>query len=534
MGLCEADPNCTSPDDGIFLFLGDPDIAGVGVIIAFMLSAWLAFACVLVPCVKQYLASLKPRNSEPRTLEIRSNEVYQELVLSLSDSQLITGTSIMLVGFTKTCTITQYHFYIATLLAQTSFTTHQSTFIIISDYVQSKSWTSIPRVIWITALTFMLLLAQLITSNNLFLEDGGWGLSIRCIWNNFVGNYTLPNIGWWVSIVIGDLWGYLDIIGCLVHRDITRPIVTRILSLFRVPVLYLGYVLDSPAYIYFKITDRTMKTEGWRSAILRGLGFTFLSIFAILFSLRRFLLSDAFNLIRVCCMLTYTTSEIFNTRNDATENGLTSNEDEWGYGQQTAILLLGLPLLSLFDTYQKIHKKSRERSEKSLTIQPSQTSLHQIADGLNSSISNRPCSSLNMIENAAEISDSRDGSPELKDRDTVEALRSGTSRNSFVGQTFSRESLPPVDSAQATAFRSFTGPPGHSFSRRTTGKSASKPSAEIIHPIARTGSLHIQMPSSEPSQTSVSGQQVNTRNQASRAKYTKLENMLVRNIYFKV
>jgi proteasome lid subunit RPN8/RPN11 len=56
----------------------------------------------------------------------------------LSDQQLITGASILIIGYMKHCTITQYHFYIVSLLGWISFTTHQPTVTILQKYLIAR------------------------------------------------------------------------------------------------------------------------------------------------------------------------------------------------------------------------------------------------------------------------------------------------------------------------------------------------------------------------------------------------------------
>jgi hypothetical protein len=73
-------------------------------------------------------------------------EAVQKIVLSVSDQQLITELLILTVGFMKHSTITQYHFYIFYLLGLASFTVHQSTVIILQEYLSENTAMAIWKV----------------------------------------------------------------------------------------------------------------------------------------------------------------------------------------------------------------------------------------------------------------------------------------------------------------------------------------------------------------------------------------------------
>ena len=352
MALCTDAPNCTMPMHGSVPFPGDPDIAGIGVIIAFVLTSWLSFACVFIPCLAHYIFSLIRPNDPRRDLELSFPKTFQNLVLSLSDSQLVSGAAIIIVGFIRHCTMDQYHFYIVSLLAQLSFTTHQSTFIVIRDYLHSKTSTSWVRLGWVTVLTALVLLAELLTSQLDFLLDGGYGLSIQCNWNRILdpSSYTVPLMGWYVLFCIDVFWGYIDILNCLVLPELTTRLFAPVANGFSKINKLFRRVLDFPGYFHIYTTEMAARIS-WvpGKCLFRFLSFLSLVLYGLVLSLVRFLVSDACDVIRVFCLLVWATAELFFTRDLAIDNGLTSSEEGWGFGQQMAVLLFGLPLLAVFD-----------------------------------------------------------------------------------------------------------------------------------------------------------------------------------------
>jgi hypothetical protein len=84
-----------------------------------------------------------------------SSDAIQQVVLVLSDQQLITGASILIIGYMKHCTITQYHFYIVSLLGWISFATHQPTAMILQKYLIARPSMRHWRAIWMFGLFSM-------------------------------------------------------------------------------------------------------------------------------------------------------------------------------------------------------------------------------------------------------------------------------------------------------------------------------------------------------------------------------------------
>ena len=108
------------------------------------------------------------RNTSTTTEPVTRNAL-QKVALMFSDQQLVTGIAVLVVGFVKHCTITQYHFFAVSLLAWMSFTTHQSTVMILQRYLIENPAMRLWRVTWMVSLFVLVVAAQVINLHDDFL-----------------------------------------------------------------------------------------------------------------------------------------------------------------------------------------------------------------------------------------------------------------------------------------------------------------------------------------------------------------------------
>ncbi|ERF73172.1 hypothetical protein EPUS_03013 [Endocarpon pusillum Z07020] len=95
----------------------DADIAGVGVISAFVAAAGLAMIAAFVYSI---LDNIHPRPN-------RWCEIIEQLIYGLSDQQLVTGLAVLTAGFVRWNTVLTYHLEIVTDLGFISSNTHLAT-----------------------------------------------------------------------------------------------------------------------------------------------------------------------------------------------------------------------------------------------------------------------------------------------------------------------------------------------------------------------------------------------------------------------
>ena len=80
----------------------------------------------------------------------------QRFMLALSDQQIVTGLAIFIIGFSKHCELSSYHFIVIMALGWFSFTTHLSTLTVLQGYLVHRPGQKLFRLGGIVA-TFLLL-----------------------------------------------------------------------------------------------------------------------------------------------------------------------------------------------------------------------------------------------------------------------------------------------------------------------------------------------------------------------------------------
>jgi hypothetical protein len=298
-----------------------------------------------------------------------SREAVQQVVLMLSDQQLITGASILIIGYAKHCTITQYHFNIITLLGWISFTSHQPTLMILQEYLIPRPSMRHWRAIWISGLMGMVGTALVVIYNNDFLDT--YGMSTQCVWDNIRNNYSWQ---WLIQLVVNSfvlLWGYLAAMNLLFPSKLSWMITIN--SWFQ-------KVFRMPSRIYNKSKIKLANEKAllmnlwnpWKVAALSTShpslkaiyhlsaaaiswliwlaisGFTFLAFFLVL-TFSEICYSVTLDLFRIYASLLWATTLLLTLRNGAAENGMEGDESDWGFGQLLPLLLLILPVLAAWE-----------------------------------------------------------------------------------------------------------------------------------------------------------------------------------------
>ena len=80
----------------------------------------------------------------------------QRFMLALSDQQIVTGLAIFIIGFSKHCELSSYHFIVIMALGWFSFTTHLSTLSVLQGHLAHRPGQTMFRLLGILA-TFQLL-----------------------------------------------------------------------------------------------------------------------------------------------------------------------------------------------------------------------------------------------------------------------------------------------------------------------------------------------------------------------------------------
>ncbi|KAI9889630.1 MAG: hypothetical protein M1814_005138 [Vezdaea aestivalis] len=176
------------------LIVADPDIAGIGVISAFIIAAGTAVSsCILYTFVDEIF---QPSTSIARSVKIKLHflgllpEDFQlvrilaslhDWILALSDQQLITGLAVLIAAFARWDRIPIYHFDIALSLAFCSSNTHLATLFVLAKELRKKKMRPLVyvRLAGMFALFLMLFVANIFSGYRYWYDDVAWPM--RCV-----------------------------------------------------------------------------------------------------------------------------------------------------------------------------------------------------------------------------------------------------------------------------------------------------------------------------------------------------------------
>ncbi|KAI1408119.1 hypothetical protein F5Y13DRAFT_173041 [Hypoxylon sp. FL1857] len=293
----------------------------------------------------------------------------------VSDQQLVTGISIMSVGYIQRCTITRYHFYIIYLLGFISCQIYDASLCVLNLYVNKRRAMKIWRAILMSVLFGMVIINSFVVENDDFLTNDGetwyFGSSTQCTWNNLVGTDHYQHDLWILIVTLGVLfWGYLEDFRLFypgafwwlkwVPRIFQLPL-SSLLRLYgwidkqtREPQqLYTGprHIDEEARPIVAHLANFLRRVIFCLSLILMQSFFWIL--FIPTFTSMEVLRSRTTSIWRIYLGLFWASMQVLRTRANArSSNVIKGSEDEWGFGQVLPLLLLILPGMSLLEVYQ--------------------------------------------------------------------------------------------------------------------------------------------------------------------------------------
>ncbi|THW87505.1 hypothetical protein D6C98_02777 [Aureobasidium pullulans] len=192
---------------------GDADISGKGVILAFLISAYVSFTAVLVAYVTGMLEDELLTTVDRRIMRIKSrkdkhpriHEIIQHIVLLLSDQQIVTGIAIMAAGFVglRGGQMSVYHYQIVLYLAWLSSSVHLSALTLLRPFLNKHQGLRAWRLLGMIVLFFMLIVGlvptvsydwgtiyspEADTSLPDTIQPTGWGIPAICFWGKTYGD----------------------------------------------------------------------------------------------------------------------------------------------------------------------------------------------------------------------------------------------------------------------------------------------------------------------------------------------------------
>ncbi|CZS99028.1 uncharacterized protein RCO7_00413 [Rhynchosporium graminicola] len=175
--VCYRTVNCTLTDG---LIDADPDIAGLGVIIAFIAASFITFSAIVLGYIThsidavqlnhvdrimiphlRWLLHMGTGNKISEKTRMLREQTMTHFILALSDQQLVTGLAVLITGYAQLCSISGHHFEIVASLAWFSSTTHLSTLTVLQKYLISHPMIKHMRVVGVMAVLGPLFHAQL-------------------------------------------------------------------------------------------------------------------------------------------------------------------------------------------------------------------------------------------------------------------------------------------------------------------------------------------------------------------------------------
>lgn len=139
--------------------------------------------------------------------------VLTQLILGLSDQQLLTGIAILIVGFTKSCTLSSFHFWVVFDLAWFSSVTHLISLRTLQDYLRDRRRFRDLRVFLMLANYAMLLVAAILTFRNY--NQRTHNCPIRCAFDHIRKRPNFPISGQYLAqmilLTIGFIWALVPL-----------------------------------------------------------------------------------------------------------------------------------------------------------------------------------------------------------------------------------------------------------------------------------------------------------------------------------
>ena len=340
----------------------DSDIAGIGVIMAFLVSAYMTFAAVLLAYITGMVENELLGVVDRRLFRVRSRiqnhpriqTALRKFVLSLSDQQIVTGIAIMAAGLRGLAkgTISTYHYQIVLYLAWLSSSVHLSAISLLTPYLSEYHGLRTWRLIGMLTLLVMLLVALVPTLSDNWgtiddsydpYNDGvqptGWGVPAACFWGRTYGagvNNDAP-LGYAI-LVVSYVWkvGELFVSTQRLYHFVVR-----------IPVRFL---MEKPLCA---IARRYARRRQARYLIAFRL---YLTMCLPLYAALETLLSFSAALWLSILGLVFGTLQIVIPRNQNLAS-TAELEEKWGFGQLVPLILLIQPLGSLTEDLGVRHTK---------------------------------------------------------------------------------------------------------------------------------------------------------------------------------
>jgi len=294
--------------------------------------------------------------ASPRSRRKVWSRILSKTILGLSDQQLASSLALLTIAFIRHCEISSYHLNIICSLAWFSSVTHLSSVFALRHYWREESNAiALYTRIGLMFCVFILLLAALIWSPQFNLRAGGGGCPAQCYWEILDKQNVLSDFFFFVTPSASNLVGLLQTIfvvwGYAICLTYMMPVYFRISkavfwflpgAVFAFLRSILGRLRCIPPFHslnqdrkasvarYVRTTTEVIRILRWNLCFPPPL-------LALLIQMASWCFG-------------FVTLVVYRQKSHlAVADSLV--EDKWGFGQMFAVFLVGVPLLTLLETW---------------------------------------------------------------------------------------------------------------------------------------------------------------------------------------
>ncbi|KAH7399555.1 hypothetical protein BKA66DRAFT_437098 [Pyrenochaeta sp. MPI-SDFR-AT-0127] len=220
----ESHPNCAARNQ---IVEANPDIAGVGVVLGFLATTCLAFLIAFTVIFLdryEHIVNLGRRwftkDKTKFTLDYNGpywrspafwSRVLSKNLLSLADTQLLTGLAIQFTAMIKHCQLSVYHFQIVTELAFLTTVTHLLTVVALRNYFVKNRWINLPRIFFMLGNLGLLGYTSFV-AYSYDLAGLDLSTSLACFFKGERPPLKSAFGGKWASLIVGAIGGHITVI----------------------------------------------------------------------------------------------------------------------------------------------------------------------------------------------------------------------------------------------------------------------------------------------------------------------------------
>ncbi|CAG8958333.1 hypothetical protein HYFRA_00000690 [Hymenoscyphus fraxineus] len=359
--------NCTNYPEGLEV---DSDVSGIGVLCGFFVTACLVFVFSIIKTALDHLIS---SYEEPSPKLTRWSLAFRNTIIGFADQQVVTGISVIIAGaFQIQKGFSAYHWEVVVNLAWFSSVTHLITLTALRDDIHNhriENNTTRLRIIGMSTLMIILIVSMYPMGFILVYDFSDYylprSIPIWCLYQpklewkyiNRDPDFLIHKAAMQLSHVHTYNWTYIVI----AYIALLYGFITRLIFLskgkwnFQLPHL-LTHRLNPIRMFENRMEKLKSLKHGGKHSIHRVVEYKILRTnYAIAVSSIDLYQSTLWETTWIFAALAWGTIRVFSTRDGIEDNpsygheeGIKAQQDDWTFGQMVPVVLLVLPILTLF------------------------------------------------------------------------------------------------------------------------------------------------------------------------------------------